>query len=371
MAFLFADIVFNDSGGNFFDEPCGNVGNGVFGGCAGSYDSNCPSSVGKSCLDEAAVSVGKFLAKFFRKKNKDLVGLEFAIKIETCLLNGFNNALCAAVCVFSHFEIKAGVKSFFEHCADYETFCKHITALFDEPAKVVVNNGIGENKSFAEEKTVFGSTKIKTVGKSAKVFKGYVVAFCGKGGSKSCAVNKEPHSVCVAIFGKGGKFRFGVKGSELGGLGNVNKFGNYHMFAFKTFENGVDDFGGEFSVNADRNSDGFSSHIFNGTGFVNVDVAGVGADYRIIGVAEKSGNCKNVGCGSAGSESNFGVGGSAKFADLVCCRFGMAVHSVRGVGFVSKVKKFFDYLGVCAFRIIVSEAVFINICSAVQSKILL
>ena len=143
------------------------------------------------------------------------------------------------------------------------------------------------------------------------------------------------------------------------------------MFAFKTFENGVNDLGGEFSVNANGNSDGFSSHIFNGTGFVNVDVAGVCTDYCIIGVAKKCGNCKNVGCGSAGSESNFGVGGSAKFADFVCCRFGMAVHSVRGVGFVSKVKKFFNYLGVCAFRIIVSEAVFINICSAVQSKILL
>ena len=196
-----------------------------------------------------------------------------------------------------------------------------------------------------------------------------IIGFRHKCGSKSCAVNKEPHVVGMAIFGKCGEFCFGINGAKLGGLGNINELRNYHVLAFKTIVNGVDEFGSEFSVNSDRNGDCFSAHIFDGTGFVNVDMAGVCADYRIVSVAKECGNCKNVGCGAAGSECNFRIGSSAKFTDKFCCRFGMAVHTVRGVCFIRKLKKFFDYLGMCAFGIIVSEAVFIYICSCVQKKL--
>ena len=141
------------------------------------------------------------------------------------------------------------------------------------------------------------------------------------------------------------------------------------MFAFKNSENRFDDFRRKFSVNSDRNGYGLSSGIFDGTSFVNVDMAGVRADNSLIAVAEKSGNCKNVGCGSACGESNGCVRCSAKFADFVCGGFGMPVLAVRGVCFVCKFKDFFNDLGMCAFGIIVSEAEFINIGSAVQSKI--
>ena len=98
---------------------------------------------------------------------------------------------------------------------------------------------------------------------------------------------------------------------------------------------------------------------FNGAGFVDVDVAGGGADHALVG-GQHGADDHGVGLGAAGDEVDVRLGGLTGGTDFFLGGSGPAVGTVAGLLGQIGVQQGLQYLGMSAFAVIISKTVHKN-----------
>ena len=114
---------------------------------------------------------------------------------------------------------------------------------------------------------------------------------------------------------EGRQLRLGVDGSDLRGVGDVNHGGLHLVLVAVELRHGLDHGGGELPVGA-GDGDDLVARALDGPGFVDVDVARVGGDHRLIGLQHGL-NHQQVCLGAPHQEVDVRVRRGAEGADEV------------------------------------------------------
>ena len=216
-----------------------------------------------------------------------------------------------------------------------------------------VRPGLGKDQGLPEESAVFGAADVEYVGQGRVVRQSHVSA--GQGGAQPCPVQEEEEAMLVAALPEGRQLRLGVDGAGFRGVGDVGHGGLHLMLVAVELRHGLDHGGSELSVGT-GDGDDLVACALDGPGFVDVDMARVGGDHRLIGLQHGL-NHQQVRLGAAHQEVYVRLGGGAEAADELPRLLAAGVQAIASGLFEIGIGEGLQHLGVGALAVVVSETV--------------
>ena len=178
-------------------------------------------------------------------------------------------------------------------------FGKKPAALLHNVQKIRFQAGVYQYQCFPKERTVFGAANAEEIAVFCHIRQRYITAFRRKGHPQPRAIGIQQQVMRLAYFMQCLQLRPGINGAHFGGLGNIHHPGLYHMRCHGVlFQNGKHALRTHLALFI-----GDHQHLmaggFDGAGFVHKDMAGGGADDRLVR-AQRRRQGNQVGLGAAG-----------------------------------------------------------------------
>ena len=205
------------------------------------------------------------------------------------------------------------------------------TMLFLDREEVLVGRAVGEDDGLTTKGANLGATDIEDIAMTGKEGKGDVALRGHEAVAKAGSVDVEGEVVALADGIEVGELAGAVEGAVLGGEGDVDEAGVDAVVAIAVVvvvvEVTIENRGGKLAVAGVREGDDFVLGELDGTGFVDVDVAGGDAEDAFV-LIEHGVDGGGVGLGAASEEEDLGVGEATGLADEGTGTVGILVEAV-------------------------------------------
>ena len=100
----------------------------------------------------------------------------------------------------------------------------------------------------------------------------------------------------------------------------------------------------------------FMAGCLDGTGFMNIHMAGMGGNYSFIGLQQRF-NYQHIGLGTAYQKMNCGIRGIAEAADGIPRCFTARIQSIADSLFQVGLDQRLQYLGMGTFAVVITETI--------------
>ena len=191
--------------------------------------------------------------------------------------------------------------------------------------------GSVHHQCFAEQCAVLGTADVECIRQGGQIRQCQVIVRRGEGGAEAGTVHEQEQAVLVAAAAQRFQFSLGVDGADFRSIGDVHQTGQNHMFTAVAIDHGFHQFGCQLAVRCVSGAD-LMTGGFDGAGFVNVDVTGVGGNDRLIGAQQRVDDYQ-ISLRAAYQKMDIGVRCIAHAADGVTGGFAKRVHTIAdGLG---------------------------------------
>ena len=184
--------------------------------------------------------------------------------------------------VAGHVKVQAILQQRLELDAQQAALGQHGAPLLHVPAEVVVR-GV-HHQGLTEEGAVLGAADVEGIRQCRQVREGQVIVRRGEGGTQPGTVQEQEQAVSVAASSQSGQLGLGVNGADLRGVGDIHHFGGDHVLRAVVFcQDRLHQGGGQLAVGRIDGADLVAGGL-NSAGLMGIDVGGMGADDRLIGL---------------------------------------------------------------------------------------